>query len=164
MSMSDDRQQEGGGEVVPAHLAAAVHQARAGLAEGGIPIGAAMVVDGELLATGRNRRVQMGSVIRHGETDCLENAGRLPASTYARATLYTTLSPCDMCTGAILLYGIPRVVIGENRSFHGPEDLLRSRGVDVVVVDDPACLEMMTTFVQENPELWFEDIGVVVPT
>jgi cytosine/creatinine deaminase len=165
MSMSDDRQQQtAGGAVDRAHLAAAVQQARAGLAEGGIPIGAAIVVDGELLATGRNRRVQMGSVIRHGETDCLENAGRLPASTYARATLYTTLSPCDMCTGAILLYGVPRVVIGENRSFHGPEDLLRSRGVDVVVVDDPACLEMMTAFVQGNPELWFEDIGVVVPT
>jgi len=143
-----------------AYLAAAVAEARQGRAEGGIPIGAALVVDGEVVATGHNRRVQLGSAIRHGETDALENAGRLSASTYGRATMYTTLSPCHMCTGAILLYGIPRVVVGENRSFMGAEDLLREHGVEVVVLDDPDCVEMMTTFIAENPELWNEDIGV----
>ena len=142
------------------YLAAAVEAARAGLAEGGIPIGAALVVDGKVLATGSNKRVQQGSAIRHGETDCLENAGRLPASVYARATMVTTLSPCDMCTGAILLYKIPRVVIGENRTFYGGEDLLRSRGVEVVVLDDPGCTRMMTDFIAAEPSLWNEDIGV----
>ena len=142
------------------YLAAAVEAARAGLAEGGIPIGAALVVDGQVLATGSNKRVQQGSAIRHGETDCLENAGRLPASVYARATMVTTLSPCDMCTGAILLYKIPRVVIGENRTFYGGEDLLRSRGVEVVVLDDPGCTRMMTDFIAAQPSLWNEDIGV----
>lgn len=141
-------------------LAVAVDQARSGLAEGGIPIGAALVVDGELVAAGRNRRVQLGSAIRHGETDALENAGRLPGSTYARATMYTTLSPCHMCTGAILLYGIPRVVVGENRTFMGAEDLLREHGVEVVVLDDEECVEMMARFIREHPELWHEDIGV----
>jgi cytosine deaminase len=142
-------------------LKAAVEQARIGYAEGGIPIGAALVVDGEILATGRNRRVQMGSAIRHGETDCLENAGRLPASVYAQATMYTTLSPCHMCSGAVLLYGIPRVVVGENQSFLGAEDLLRSQGVEVTVLDDAACIELMTKFIAERPSLWNEDIGVV---
>jgi cytosine deaminase len=118
------------------------------------------VVDGQLLALGRNRRVQMGSAIRHGETDCLENAGRLPARTYARSTMYTTLSPCVMCSGAILLYGIPRVVIGENRTFFGAEDLLRSRGVRVDVVDSADCIELMKGFIAEHPTLWNEDIGV----
>jgi creatinine deaminase len=141
-------------------LGAAVAEARQGLAEGGVPIGAALVVDGEVLATGRNRRVQQASAIRHGETDCLENAGRLPASVYARATMVTTLSPCDMCTGAILLYGIPRVVIGENTTFYGGEDHLRARGVEVVVLDDDECTAMMRDFIRENPELWNEDIGV----
>ena len=141
-------------------LAAAVAEARQGLAEGGIPIGAALVVDGEVLAAGHNRRVQLGSAIRHGETDCLENAGRLPAAVYARATMVTTLSPCDMCTGAILLYGIPRVVIGENTTFYGGEDHLRSRGVEVVVLDDEECTAMMRDFIRDNPELWNEDIGV----
>lgn len=141
------------------HLLAAVAEARAGLAEGGIPIGAALVVDGEVLAVGHNRRVQEGSAIKHGETDCLENAGRLPASVYARATMVTTLSPCDMCTGAILLYKIPRVVIGEHTTFLGSEDLLRSRGVDVVVLDDAECIGLMTDFIAANPELWNEDIG-----
>lgn len=141
-------------------LAAAVAEARQGLAEGGIPIGAALVVDGAVLAVGHNRRVQQGSAIRHGETDCLENAGRLPASVYARATMVTTLSPCDMCTGAILLYGIPRVVIGENATFYGGEDHLRSRGVEVVVLDDAECITMMRDFIRDNPELWNEDIGV----
>lgn len=142
------------------HLAAAIAEARAGLAEGGIPIGAALVVDGEVVAVGHNRRVQQGSAIRHGETDCLENAGRLPAATYARATMVTTLSPCDMCTGAILLYGIPRVIIGENRTFYGGEDYLRQRGVEVVVADDDECVQMMTDFIAANPTLWNEDIGV----
>ena len=141
------------------HLAAAIAEARAGLAEGGIPIGAALVVDGEVIAVGHNRRVQEASAIKHGETDCLENAGRLPASVYARATMVTTLSPCDMCTGAILLYKIPRVVVGENTTFLGGEELLRSRGVEVVVLDDPACIEMMSDFIAANPELWNEDIG-----
>ncbi|MPV36070.1 nucleoside deaminase [Georgenia subflava] len=140
-------------------LAVALAEARAGRAEGGIPIGAALVVDGTVLAVGRNRRVQDGSPILHGETDCLANAGRLPASVYGRATMVTTLSPCDMCTGAILLYGIPRVVIGENRTFYGGEDLLRSRGVEVVVLDDPACVTLMNDFIAAEPTLWNEDIG-----
>lgn len=142
------------------YLAAAVAAARSGLSEGGIPIGAALVVDGEVLATGWNKRVQQGSAIRHGETDCLENAGRLPASVYAGATMVTTLSPCDMCTGAILLYKIPRVLIGENCTFYGGEDLLRSRGVEVVVLNDPECTTMMTDFIAAQPSLWNEDIGV----
>ena len=141
-------------------LQAAIEQARTGLEEGGVPVGAALVVDGVLKAVGRNRRVQMGSVIRHGETDCLENAGRLPASTYRRSTMYTTLSPCPMCTGAILLYGIPRVVIGENRSFLGSEDLLRQHGVEVAVMDSPECVALMDRFLAASPQLWNEDIGV----
>ena len=141
-------------------LAAAIEAARQGRAEGGIPIGAARFSgDGDLLATGYNKRVQLGSVIRHGETDALENAGRLPASVYARATMVTTLSPCDMCTGAILLYKIPRVVIGENRTFYGGEDLLRSRGVDVIVADNEECVQLMTDFIAAEPALWNEDIG-----
>jgi cytosine deaminase len=140
-------------------MAAAIDEARAGLAEGGVPIGAALVVDGELAATGRNRRVQWGSVIRHGETDCLENAGRLNAATYARATMYTTLSPCPMCTGAILLYGIPRVVLGENRTFLGAEDDLRRHGVEVVNLDSAACADLMRQFIAAQPGIWNEDIG-----
>jgi creatinine deaminase len=146
-----------------AFLGIALEEARIGLDEGGIPIGAVLVVDGVPIGRGRNRRVQHGSAIRHGETDALENAGRQPAEVYRRATMYTTLSPCHMCTGAILLYGIPRVVIGENRTFLGAEDLLRQHGVDVHVVDDPACVELMTTFIAERPELWFEDIGEPPP-
>ena len=142
-------------------LAFAVAEARAGRAEGGIPIGAALIVDGEVIAVGHNKRVQNGSAIHHGETDCLENAGRLPASVYARATMVTTLSPCDMCTGAILLYKIPRVIIGENATFYGGEDYLRSRGVDVVVLDDDECIQMMTEFIAAEPTLWNEDIGEV---
>ena len=141
-------------------LAAALAEARLGREEGGVPVGAALVVDGVLLGVGHNRRVQQGSAIRHGETDCLENIGRLPAATYRRSTMYTTLSPCDMCTGAILLYGIPRVVVGENQTFHGGEELLRSRGVEVVVVQDAACIALMQEFIAEAPELWNEDIGV----
>jgi cytosine/creatinine deaminase len=124
-----------------------------------VPIGAVLVSDGRVLGAGHNRRVQQGSAIRHGETDALENAGRLPARVYRAATMYTTLSPCDMCTGAILLYGIPRVVVGENRTFMGGEDLLRSRGVEVIVVDDLDCVALMAEFIAAHPQLWNEDIG-----
>lgn len=141
------------------HLALAIEQARTGRAEGGIPIGAALVADGVVLGVGRNRRVQLGSAIRHGETDALENAGRLPATTYRRATMYTTLSPCSMCSGAILLYGIARVVLGENRTFIGAEDLLRSHGVDVVDAASDECVAMMAEFITAEPALWNEDIG-----
>ena len=141
-------------------LAAAVEQARIGWSEGGIPIGAALVHDGTLLAVGRNRRVQQGSVIRHGETDCLENAGRLTARTYRTSVLYTTLSPCLMCAGTALLYQIPRIVVGENRSFEASEDLLRSRGVQVDVLDDAECRSLMDRMIAEKPELWMEDIGL----
>lgn len=140
-------------------LAVAIEQARTGLAEGGIPIGAAIAVDGVVVGAGRNRRVQHGSAIHHGETNALEVAGRLPASTYRRATMATTLSPCDMCTGAILLYGIPRLVIGENRTFYGGEDYLRSRGVEVVNLDSAECFGLMQGFIVANPALWNEDIG-----
>lgn len=140
-------------------MAKAIEQARIGLAEGGVPIGGALVVDGEVIAVGRNRRVQQNSAIRHGETDCLENAGRLPASTYARATMYTTLSPCNMCTGAILLYKIPRVVLAENETFMGAEDLLRANGVEVVNLDSADCKELMATFIAQSPHIWNEDIG-----
>ena len=140
-------------------LAHAIAEARVGQSEGGEPIGAALVVDGEVVAVGRNRRVQANSAIRHGETDALENAGRLPASVYRRATMYTTLSPCDMCTGAILLYGIPRVIIGENRTFTGAEDLLRSRGVEVINLDSAECVALMNEFIAAHPDIWNEDIG-----
>ena len=140
-------------------LTVAIDQARIGRDEGGVPIGAALVVDGQVLGAGHNRRVQQGSAIRHGETDALEEAGRLPAATYRRATMYTTLSPCDMCTGAILLYGIPRVVIGENRTFMGGEDLLRSRGVEVVNLDSAECKALMDEFIAAHPDIWYEDIG-----
>lgn len=140
-------------------LSAAIAEARLGLSEGGVPIGAALVVSGAVVATGRNRRVQLGSAIRHGETDCLENAGRLPASTYARATMYTTLSPCHMCSGAILLYKIPRVVLGENATFLGAESLLRDNGVEVVNLDSSECKELMASFIAAHPEVWNEDIG-----
>jgi cytosine deaminase len=142
-------------------LEVAIEQAQIARSEGGIPIGAALVVDGEVLGAGRNRRVQLGSPIRHGETDALEAAGRLPASVYRRATMYTTLSPCHMCTGAILLYEIPRVVLGENRTFLGAEDLLRASGVEVVNLDSEECYRLMQEFIAEHPELWNEDIGEV---
>lgn len=138
----------------------AIEQARIGAAEGGVPIGAALVADGRLLAAGHNRRVQEGSAIHHGETNALENAGRLPASVYARATMYTTLSPCDMCTGAILLYKIPRVVMGENRTFLSPgEATLRARGVEVVNLDLPEPKALMDAFIEARPDVWNEDIG-----
>ena len=140
-------------------LGLAIAEAEAGLAEGGIPIGAVLAEGDSVLGAGHNQRVQLGSAIRHGETDALEKAGRLPATTYARSTMYTTLSPCSMCTGAILLYGIPRVVIGENTTFMGFEDLLRSHGVEVVLADSERCIELMETFIAERPELWNEDIG-----
>jgi cytosine deaminase len=141
-------------------LDAAIAEARAGRGEGGVPIGAALAGAGGLLGVGHNKRVQLGSATRHGETDCLENVGRLAASVYADATMATTLSPCDMCTGAILLYKIPRVIIGENRTFYGGEDYLRSRGVEVIVADDPECVALMTEFIAAEPALWNEDIGV----
>ncbi|MDG2427414.1 MAG: nucleoside deaminase [Acidimicrobiales bacterium] len=137
----------------------AIGQARRSLAEGGIPIGAVLVADGEILGVGHNRRVQEGSVVLHGETDALEAAGRLPASIYARSTMVTTLSPCQMCTGAVLLYGIPKVVVGENRTYMGAEDLLRDHGVEVVVLDSDECVQMMQAFIADNPSLWNEDIG-----
>jgi cytosine deaminase len=140
-------------------LQVAIEQAAAGLAEGGVPVGAALVVGEQVLGRGRNRRVQWGSVIRHGETDCLEAAGRHPAEVYRRSTLYTTLSPCHMCTGAILLYRIPRVVIGENTTFRGAEDLLREHGVQVVVADSRQCRELMDRFITAHPDVWNEDIG-----
>ncbi|MEO1065375.1 MAG: nucleoside deaminase [Actinomycetota bacterium] len=139
----------------------AVAQAQEGLDEGGVPIGGALAVGDELLGAGRNRRLQWGSAIRHGETDALEQAGRFPASTYRRATMYTTLSPCHMCSGAILLYGIPRVVVGENDTFLGAEDLLRSHGVEVIVVDDERCRDLMRRFIAAQPDVWNEDIGEV---
>lgn len=140
-------------------LDAAVDEARLGRAEGGIPIGSALMIDGEIVGRGHNRRVQKGSAILHGETDCLENAGRLPASAYRRATLFTTLSPCDMCTGAALLYGIPRIVIGENQTFMGAEAYLESRGVELVRAADQRCVDLMTEFIAAEPDLWNEDIG-----
>lgn len=140
-------------------LEAAIEEALSGLTEGGIPIGSALVVDGEIVGRGHNRRVQQGSVVLHAEMDALERAGRLPASAYRRSVIYTTLSPCDMCSGAILLYGIPRVVIGENRTYMGAEGLLQSRGVTVEVADDRRCVELMEGFIETNPSLWNEDIG-----
>ena len=140
-------------------LQAAIDEARGGLAEGGIPIGSVLVVDGAIIGRGHNRRVQKDSAILHAEMDCLENAGRQRADVLRRATLYSTLSPCDMCSGAIMLYQIPRVVVGENRTFQGPEDYVRSRGVDVEVVNDPECIRMMEAFIASRRELWNEDIG-----
>ena len=140
-------------------LEAAIEEAKQGLREGGIPIGSVLVHNGRVLGRGHNRRIQRGSAILHGEMDALENAGRLSASVYRESTLYTTLSPCAMCTGAILLYGIPRVVIGENQTFLGEEQLLRYRGVEIEVVQDPTCIRMMRQFIAEHPKLWNEDIG-----
>jgi cytosine/creatinine deaminase len=147
------------GEQDARFLEIAIEQARAGASEDGIPIGAALVVDGQVLGAGRNRRLQDGSPIHHGETDALAAAGRQPAAVYARATMYTTLSPCAMCSGAMLLYGIPRVVIGEHETFLGEEDLLRARGVEVVIADDAECRKLMETFIARHPEVWHEDIG-----
>ena len=140
-------------------LKAAFDEANKGLREGGIPIGSVIVHNGKIIGRGHNRRVQRGSVVLHGEMDALENAGRLPASVYRQCTLYTTLSPCSMCSGAILLYGIPRVVVGENLTFMGDEELLRSRGVQVEVIQDDSCVRLMRTFIANKYDLWNEDIG-----
>jgi len=142
------------------YLAAAIDEARLGLQAGGIPIGSVLVIDGRIVGRGHNQRVQKGSAVLHAEMDCLENAGRCSAADYRRAVLYSTLSPCDMCSGAILLYGIRRVVVGENRTFQGPEDYLRSRGVDLEIVDAAECVQMMQAFIAAHPALWNEDIGI----
>ena len=140
-------------------MQAAIDEAKAGLAEGGIPIGSVLVIDGQIIGRGHNRRVQRGSAILHAETDAIEDAGRLRAADYRRAVLYSTLSPCDMCSGTALLYKIPRIVIGENRTFRGPEEYLRSRGVVLEVLDDPECVRLMEDFIRARPDLWDEDIG-----
>lgn len=141
-------------------MQAAIEEARLGLAEGGIPIGSVLVIDGQIVGRGHNRRVQKGSAILHAEMDCLENAGRLTAKEYQRATLYSTLSPCDMCSGTALLYKIPKIVIGENQTFQGPEAYVRSRGVELVILQDAQCIQLMRDFIAQRPELWNEDIGV----
>ncbi|MFH1788583.1 MAG: nucleoside deaminase [Candidatus Altiarchaeota archaeon] len=141
------------------YMNASIKEARKGLAEGGIPIGSVLVYEGKIIGRGHNRRVQEGSVIKHAEMDCLENAGRQNASVYKKSTIYSTLSPCDMCSGAVLLYKIPRVVVGENKTFMGPEEYLRSRGVEVEVLNDPECIGIMEEFIRDKPELWNEDIG-----
>ncbi len=140
-------------------LSAAIQEAKKGLEEGGIPIGSVLVIDDEIVGRGHNRRVQKGSAILHAEMDCIENAGRLTANDYKKAILYSTLSPCDMCSGTALLYKIPKIVIGENKTFQGPEDNLRERGVELEILNDPECIEMMQKFINEKPHLWNEDIG-----
>ncbi len=142
------------------YMKAALAEARIGMKEGGIPIGSVLVHDGRIIGRGHNRRVQVNSAILHGEMDAIENAGRQPARVYRESVLSTTLSPCSMCSGAILLYGIPRVIIGENRTFQGEEELLSSRGVTINVLQDKSCVEMMESFIRKKPELWNEDIGV----
>lgn len=141
-------------------LQAAIDEARKGLAEGGIPIGSVLVIDGQIIGRGHNRRIQKGSAILHAEMDAIESAGRLKASEYRRAELYSTLSPCDMCSGMALLYRIPKIIIGENRTFQGPEDYVRSRGATIEITDDPECVKLMEEFIRSKPELWNEDIGV----
>lgn len=141
-------------------MKAAIEEAKKGLAEGGIPIGSVLVIDGKIVGRGHNRRVQKGSAILHAEMDCIENAGRLTAKDYQRAVLYSTLSPCDMCSGTALLYKIPKIVVGENKNFKGPEDYVRSCGVELEVINDPGCVKMMEDFIKNNPQLWYEDIGV----
>ncbi|MCF6238232.1 MAG: nucleoside deaminase [Candidatus Marinimicrobia bacterium] len=142
------------------YLKAALEEANKGLAEGGIPIGSVLVIDGEIVGRGHNQRIQKGSAILHAEMDCFENAGRIKATDYQRATLYSTLSPCDMCSGTVLLYGVPKIVIGENITFKGPEEYLSSRGVKIEIVDNLECKQLMETFIKNKPELWNEDIGV----
>ena len=146
--------------VADPYLRAALEQAKTSLAEGGIPIGSVLVYEGKIIGRGHNCRVQTGSAIDHGEMNCLRNAGRLPAKVYQASTIYSTLSPCPMCSGAIVLYKIPRVVVGENRTFLGAEDYMRSNGIQVEVVQDAECIQLMTDFVRMNPQLWNEDIGV----
>ncbi len=137
----------------------ALAEARLGLREGGIPIGSVLVIDGEIAGRGHNRRIQKNSAILHAEMDCLENAGRLTSKEYKKAILYSTLSPCDMCSGTVLLYKIPRIIIGENKSFKGPENYLRSRGIELEILNDSECIKMMEDFIKSQPELWNEDIG-----
>lgn len=141
-------------------MQSAIEEAKLGLKEGGIPIGSVLVIDGKIVGRGHNRRVQKGSAILHAEMDCLENAGRLNARDYQRAVLYSTLSPCDMCSGTALHYKIPKIVIGENQTFQGPESYVRQRGVEVVILNDAACIGLMRDFIRDRPELWNEDIGV----
>ena len=145
--------------MVQKFMSVAIEEARKGLSEGGIPIGSVLVIDGKIVGRGHNQRMQKGSAVLHAEMDCLENAGRLTAKDYRRSVLFSTLSPCDMCSGAVLLYGIPKVIVGENKTFQGPEQYVRDRGVDVTVLNDPECIEMMEKFIRENPTLWNEDIG-----
>ena len=142
-------------------LQAAIEEAKKGLAAGGIPIGSVLVIDGKIVATGHNQRVQKGSPILHAEMDCLENAGRLSPAMYARSMLVSTLSPCDMCSGTALLYKIPKILIGENQTFQGPEAYVRSRGVVVEVLQNEICIQLMRDFIRDNPQLWFEDIGEI---
>jgi cytosine/creatinine deaminase len=145
--------------IMGAFLKEAIKEAQLGLTQGGIPIGSVLVIDNKIVSRGHNRRVQKNSAILHAEMDCIENAGRLMPADYLRATLYSTLSPCDMCSGASLLYKIPRIVIGENVNFQGPEDYVRSRGVELTIANDPECIEMMARFIKEHPSVWNEDIG-----
>jgi cytosine deaminase len=140
-------------------MKAAIDEAKKGLSAGGIPIGSVLVIDGKIVGRGHNQRMQKGSSVLHAEMDCLENAGRLTAKDYRKSVLYSTLSPCDMCSGAVLLYKIPKVIVGENVTFQGPEEYLRERGVDVTVLNDPECIDIMEKFIKENPTLWDEDIG-----
>ncbi len=141
-------------------MRAAIEEAKLGLAEGGIPIGSVLVIDNEIVGRGHNRRIQRGSAILHAEMDCLENAGRLTATDYRRAILYSTLSPCDMCSGTVLLYKIPSIVIGENQTFRGPEDYVRARGVQLKIIQDKECIRLMEEFIRTKPDLWNEDIGI----
>jgi creatinine deaminase len=141
------------------YMAIAIEEAKKGLAKGGIPIGSVLVINDRIVGRGHNQRIQKNSAILHAEMDCLENAGRLTAKDYRKSVLFSTLSPCDMCSGAVLLYGIPTVIVGENKTFQGPEQYVRDRGVEVTVLNDPDCIEMMEKFIQDNPILWNEDIG-----
>ena len=146
-------------KMVRKFMSVAIEEAKKGLSEGGIPIGSVLVIDGKIVGRGHNQRMQKGSAVLHAEMDCLENAGRLTAKDYRRSVLFSTLSPCDMCSGAVLLYGIPKVIVGENKTFQGPEQYVRDRGVDVTMLNDRECIEMMEKFIRENPTLWNEDIG-----
>jgi cytosine/creatinine deaminase len=151
---------DGKGVAMDEFMQAAIEEAEKGLAEGGIPIGSVLVMDGKIIERGHNRRVQQGSAILHAEMDALENAGRLSAVEYRRAVLYSTLSPCDMCSGAALLYQIPKIIVGENQNFQGPEEYLRTRGVELIILNDPRCIQMMNDFIITHPQLWNEDIGL----
>jgi cytosine deaminase len=148
-----------GGSIMDQFMRAALEEARKGLNEGGIPIGSVLVIDGKIVGRGHNQRVQKGSAVLHAEMDCLEKAGRLKARDYQRAVLYSTLSPCDMCSGTVLLYKIPKVIVGENQTFQGPEDYLRSRGVELEILNEPECIQLMRDFIAAKPDLWNEDIG-----